>query len=79
MKGIGFRHGAMCDGYEKQANEQGYTLGNKVELLEKLGFSYNLLRIHGLLTESQADSVCKKIQKKLVENIKPLKQEESND
>lgn len=69
---IGFRHGALCDSYEKQANEQGFTLGDKAELFNKIRFSYNMLWIHGYLTDSQADMVCKKIQKQLVKNLKPL-------
>lgn len=69
---IGFRHGAMCDSYEKQANEQGFTLGEKAELFEKIRSSYNLLRIRGYLTDSQADAVRKKIQKNLVKSLKNL-------
>ena len=33
---IGFRYGLLCDDLEKQANEQGFTLGEKAELMEKL-------------------------------------------
>ena len=69
---VGFRHGALSDSYEKQANEQGFTLGDKAELFDEIAFSYNLLRIHGYLTDSQADMVCNKIQKQLVKNLKPL-------
>lgn len=72
---VGFRHGAMCDSYEKQANEQGFTLGEKAELFEEIGFSYNLLRIHGYLTDSQADMICKKIQKNLVKNLSRIEKE----
>ena len=75
MAEVGFYHGALADRYEKQANEQGYTLGDRAELFDKIGYSYNLLRMHGYLTDSQADSVCQKIQKKLVANLKPLKGE----
>ena len=35
-----------------------------------------MLRIHGYLTDSQADMVCKKIQKNLVKNIKQIKESE---
>lgn len=69
---VGFYHGALGDNYEKQANKQGFTLGDKVELFEKIGYSYNMLYIHGYLTDSQADMVCKKIQKNLVKNLKKL-------
>lgn len=75
MATIGFRHGAMADSYEKQANEQGYTLGDKAEVFDKIAFSYNMLRIHGYFTESQEESVCKKIQKNIIKNLKPLEKE----
>jgi hypothetical protein len=69
---VGFRYGALCEDLEIQANEQGYTLGDKAEMLEKLRFSVNMVRIHGLVTDSQADSVYKKLQKKVVSALKPL-------
>lgn len=72
---IGFHHGALCDGYEKQANEQGFTLGDKAELFDKIGYAYNLLWIQGYLTNSQADMVCKKIQKSLVKSVKRIEKE----
>lgn len=76
MSSIVFSHGALADSYEKQANEQGYTLGEKAELFDKIAFSYNVLRIHGYFTDKQADSICKKIQKRLVSNLKPLNDKE---
>lgn len=79
MKQIGFHHGALADSYEKQANEQGFTLGDKAELFDKIAFSYNLLRMHGYLTDKQADCVCQKIQKNLVKNIKPLAKENEHN
>lgn len=69
---VGFYHGAFSDSYEEQANKQGFTLGDKVKLFEDVKHSYNMLRIHGYLTDNQADSVCKKIQKNLVKNLKQL-------
>lgn len=73
MSSVGFYHSAFADSYEKQANEQGYTLGDKAEAFDKIAFAYNLLRIHGYFTEKQEESICKKIQKNLVSNLKPLK------
>lgn len=37
---VGFYHGALEDTYEKQANEQGFTLGDKAGLFDKIAFSY---------------------------------------
>lgn len=69
---VGFYHGALSDSYEKQANNQGFTLGDKAELFDKIAFSYNMLYIHGYLTESQAAQICNKIQKNLVKNLKRM-------
>lgn len=35
---VTFYHGALSDSYEEQAREQGYTLGDDAELMQKLGF-----------------------------------------
>lgn len=72
MSEVGFYHSAFADSYEKQANEQGYTLGEKAEEFDKIAFAYNILRIHGYFTEKQEESICKKIQKNLVSCLKPL-------
>ena len=69
---VGFYHGCLSDSYEKQANEQGFTLGNKAEMLEELRHSYNMLRLHDCITDSQADAIVQKIQKKIVKNLKKL-------
>lgn len=73
---IGFYHGALCDSYEDQANEQGFALGDKAELFDKIGYAYNLLRVRGYLTDSQVAVVCKKIQKDLVKSVKKMKSAE---
>lgn len=70
---VGFYHGCLTDSYEKQANEQGFTLGDKAEMLDELRHSYNMLRMHDCITDSQADKIVQKIQKKIVKNLKRLK------
>ena len=72
MSSVGFYHSAFADSYEKQANEQGYTLGGKAKEFDKIAFAYNLLRIHGYFTEKQEESICRKIQKRLVASLNPL-------
>lgn len=74
MVQVGFYHSAFADSYEKQANEQGYTLGDKAETFDKIAFAYNLLRIHGYFTDKQEESICKKNQKNLVASLKPIGQ-----
>lgn len=68
---VEFHHGALCDPYEKQANNQGFTLGDERERLEKLGFSLVYCWIHGVLTDSQYDMGLKKLQKQLVRALEP--------
>ena len=68
---VEFHHGALCDPYEKQANNQGFTLGEERERLEKLGFSLVYCWIHGVLTDSQYNMGLKKLQKQLVKALEP--------
>lgn len=79
MKEIGFSYGIMCENLETQANQQGYTLGKNVELAEKLRKSYNMLCIHGILTNSQANRCLPKLHKKIVKMLEPLESENSKN
>lgn len=71
-KQICFHHGALCDNYEKQANDQGYTLGDDAKLFQKLGFGLIMNHIHGTLTDSAYDKALRKLQKMMVKDLKPL-------
>ena len=70
-KQVGFGYGALCDPLEKQANEQGYTLGKKAETLDKIKDAINMCLFH-VATDSQVDSMTKKLHKKVLEALKPL-------
>lgn len=70
---VGFHHGALSDSYEKQANEQGFTLGDKAEFAQKVGFGLVAAYIHGCITDSEYDRILDRFQKKiLVKNLKKL-------
>jgi len=56
------RFGAMCD-IEEQCNAEGYTLGDKKELVDKLHFGLVINHIYGLLTEKEYDSALRKLNK----------------
>lgn len=71
---VTFYHRALSDPYEEQAREQGYTLGDDAELLQKLGFWLVLCHIHGVLTDSQYDKALQKLNKKIVGSLKPLEE-----
>lgn len=69
---IGFDYGALSDKLEKQANDQGYTLGDKQELFEKLAFGLIINHIHGTLTDSAYQRALEKLHKMVMAAIKPL-------
>lgn len=65
-----FRHGALADTYEKQANDQGYTLGGWKDFAERLGFGLIAGRMHGVITEKEFERITKRFEKKiLVRNL----------
>lgn len=72
MKEIGFHHGALCEDYEKQANEQGYTLGKFDVIANKLGFGLTINYVHGIITESEYSKALNRLQKKLIQNLRKL-------
>lgn len=65
-----FCYSALSDSLEKQANAQGFTLGDDAERLQELNNSMIMCWVHGLCTESQKDSMMKKLQKKIVKSLK---------
>lgn len=72
-KTVEFYHGALADDYEKQANEQGLTLGKHAEFAQNVGFGLVAAHIHGCITDSEYDKILQRFQKKiLVKNLKPL-------
>lgn len=68
---VEFQHGALCDSYEKQANAQGFTLGDKAKWIEKVGYGLICAHIHGCITDSEYDKILSRFQKKiLIKNLK---------
>lgn len=71
MSEVKINYGALASPIEEQLNEQGYTLGEKVEFIEKLYKAYIMCMFH-LFTDSQRDSILKKLHNKIMDNIKPI-------
>ena len=69
---IGFRYGLLCDDLEKQATEQGFTLGEKAELMEKFRNAINLLGIHSILTETEVNKAFKRLQKEVIKSLRRI-------
>lgn len=70
-KTITINYGALGDSIEKQLNDQGFTLSDKKEFIEKLHHSLTMCCFH-LLTDSQINSCQMKLHKKIMKLIKPL-------
>jgi hypothetical protein len=65
---INIRYGALSDSIEKQLNEQGFTLGEQEEIINKLLHALTMCRFH-LMTDSQYNVCLKKLHKKVMENL----------
>lgn len=73
MKEVVFYHGALHDSYEKQANEQGLTLGDHADFVQKVGYGLVCAYVHGCITDSEYDKILNRFQKKLLmKNLKAL-------
>ena len=70
-KEVGFNYGCFGDSLEVQANQQGYTLGNDAETCEKIRKAINMCGFH-VATESQVNSMFKKLQSKVVKSLSKL-------
>ena len=69
---VTFNYGALSDTLEEQANKQGYTLGKKAKVLQDLNHSMLMCWIHGLCTDSQEESMNKKLHKQVIAALMPL-------
>jgi len=80
MTMVGFHHGALCDDYEKQANEQGFTFGEDAKFIQEIGFGLVAAYIHGCITDSEYDKILQRFQKKiLIKRLKRLVESEDNE
>ena len=70
---VSFHHGALCDSYEKQANKQGFTLGDKAQYLQELESCLIKAHIHGLLTDSEYDRSLRRLQQQLMRALDRLR------
>ena len=66
-----FNYGCLGDSLEEQANQQGYTLGKNADVCEKIRKSINMCGFH-VATESQVNSMFKKLQSKVVKSLSEL-------
>lgn len=70
---VEFYHSAFADTYEEQANKQGYTLGDKADFVQKVGFGIVAAHIHGCITDSEYDKILRRFQTKIIsKNLKKV-------
>lgn len=74
-KMVEFRHGALCDDYETQAREQGFTLGDSADFVQRVGFGLVAAHIHGCITDAEYDKILRRFQKLLIKKLKPMEVE----
>lgn len=72
MNSVTFNYGGLSEPLEDQARSQGYTLGDKAEIMEKLAFGLVVNMIHGTLTHSAYEKALNRLHKKVMKEIKPL-------
>lgn len=75
-KNLQIYFGALCQPFYKQIKNQGYKAPKKeFELLQDLSRSMSMLRIHGIITDSQVPAMQKKLFKKIVKKVRELNPE----
>lgn len=72
---INLNYGALSAPLEEQANEQGFTLGEKAELFEKMAYGLVLNMIHGTLTHSQYEKAIQRLHNNVIKEVKLIDKE----
>lgn len=75
MAEVGFHYGALSDSLEKQANDQGYTLSVRGEVLEEMKFGLVLNHVQGTLTDSAYERALQKLHKQVINALAPIDKE----
>jgi len=70
---VGFSYGVLYDSLEEQANKQGYTLSKDADTFEKIRKAINMCMFH-VATDSQVSTMTKKLHKKIIKALKPIKE-----
>ena len=63
---------SLFDNLEEYVNKQGCTLGDDAERLQELLHSIQYCYIHGVLTDSQNESACKKFKKQFQKALREM-------
>lgn len=76
---INFHHGILCDEYEKQANAQGYTFGDRADFVQDVAFGLFAAAVHGCITESELDKIIRRFEKVLIKFLRPIEEPPKED
>lgn len=77
-KQIGFHFGILAEPIEKQANEQGFTLGDMAEDYTTIIDGIILAWYQNILTDSEFDKAKHRLMKKIIKDLKLLKELNNN-
>ena len=69
---VKFGYGAYYATLEKQANKQGFTLNDKAEGLEQAREAITVLVFKDVLTPSQADKACERLNKNVIKALEKI-------
>lgn len=65
----------LTDNLEEFVNKQGCTLGKDAERLQQLMFCISYCYIHGVVTDSQRDMMCRKFTKQFQKALHEIESE----
>ena len=68
---IGFNFGCLAKGIQEQAKEQGVFV-KREDFFDNAIYSMNLLRVNGILADSEYDKCCKRLMKEITKNASSI-------
>lgn len=73
---VEFHFGVFAETLEKQANEQGFTFGDKAEWIQEISHAVTCLYVQNCMTDSEHMKILKRFQQKiLLKNLKRLEED----
>ena len=75
IKEVVFDYADISKTIEKQANEQGYTLGDRAQYLEGNRHIINKCKWNFISTRKQCENMIKRLNKAVMRSLKPLESE----
>lgn len=68
---VTLKHGLIDKDYEAQANEQGFTLGDKADAMQELKASLYRLRLNNCVSDTEMKSITRRLNNEVMSYLKP--------